>query len=226
MKHTQINISGLVVPALVMLLLSACSLFDLNLQKNYNRKPHPIDSHLYKTTWDYLKARSTGNNQDTIFKFMYDGIIYCGIDTNEYKEAGRTFILLHNDAIKRIVKNVVQPDCFFGANLVNGKPGTKWSDYPKETVKNYLSYLLLAGEFTHVKNLSTSDTLVQTLAPRGIYPGNSRSVMGLRILDASLSNTVDYPIQINDSVSVRTSDLLSTNGVVQVVDRYINPNFQ
>lgn len=223
MEHIKWNLAKTVLSTLGILLFSACSMFNLDLQKNYNRKPHPIDQKLYKSAWDYLKARSIGNDPDTIFKFMYDGILYAGIDTNEYKESGRTFILLHNDAIKRLVKNVVQPDCFFGANPVNGKPGTKWSDYPKDFVRNYFSYLLLTGEFTHLKNLSTSDTLVQTLAPQGVYSRNMRSLMALKIVDASLSNTVDYPIQINDSVSVRTSDLLSTNGVIQVVDRYIDP---
>ena len=45
--------------------------------------------------------------------------------------------------------------------------------------------------------------------------------MALEVLNASPSNTNDYPIRINDSVNVRTSDLIPTNGVIQVVDRYI-----
>jgi hypothetical protein len=225
MKHSKININKVATLLFTALLLSACSLFDLNLQKDYNRVPHPVDANLHITAWDYLRSRSVENNPDTVFKFMYDGIIYSGIDTNEYKEAGRTFILLHNDAIDRIVKKVVQPDCFFGANLVKGKPATKWSDYPKEMIRNYFEYLLLQGEFTHLKNLTTSDTLIQTLASQGAFINNPQSLMAMKIVDASLSNTVDYPIQINDSVTVRTSDLLPTNGVIQVVDRYINPGF-
>lgn len=221
MKNIPISLAKILVCGLIGWTLSGCSLFGLDLQKDYNRKPHVIDPELHMTAWDYLRQRSIENDPDSIFKFMYDAIIYSGIDTSIYTESGHTFILLHNDAINRVVKKVTQPDCFFGANLVGGKPATSWSDYPKETVKNYLLYLIALGEYTHVKNLTINDTLVKTMLPTGTWSENPSSVMAYKIVNAALTNTNDYPIQLNDSVNVRTSDLIPSNGVIQVVDRYI-----
>jgi hypothetical protein len=221
MKNRTIIVAQILVAVAVAWTFTGCSLFGLDLQKDYNRKPHILDPEVHMSAWDYLKKRSVENDPDSIFKFMYDAIIYSGIDTNLYTQSGNTFILLHNDAINRVVKKVTQPDCFFGANPVNGKPATSWSDYPKETVKDYLMYLIVIGEFTHVKNLTINDTLVSTMLPTGTWPENQASKMALEVLNASPSNTNDYPIRINDSVNVRTSDLIPTNGVIQVVDRYI-----
>ena len=221
MKNRTIIVAQILVAVMMAWTFTGCSLFGLDLQKDYNRKPHTIDPALHMTAWDYLKMRSVENDPDSIFKFMYDGIIYSGIDTNLYMQSGYTFILLHNDAINRVVKKVTQPDCFFGANLVNGKAATKWSDYPKDMVKNYLMYMILVGEFTHVENLTINDTVVTTILPTGTWSQNQGSQMAVKIVNASPSNTSDYPIQLNDSVNVRTSDLIPTNGVIQVVDRYI-----
>lgn len=209
----------------IALILSGCSLFGLKVQQDYHHAPHTIDPHLNKTAWDFLKQRSIQNNPDTLFKLMYDGIIYSGIDTNEYVKSNRTFILLQNNAIRRMNKTVPYPDCFFGANTpANGKPAndkTTWKDYPKAVVKNYLEYLLLEGEYTHTQTLTSVNIAVETALPKGTFSNNPQSIMNMRIVNSSTSNTIDYPLLLNDSTYVVTSDLLPTNGVIQVVDRYI-----
>ena len=197
----------------------------LALQKDYNRTPDTLDAHLNVSAWHYLMNRSIGGSPDTIFKRMYDGIIYSGIDTNEYIQTNRTFIFLHNDAIYRVSGSTVQPDCFFGRNLVGGKPATSWTQYSKDFVKAYFQYLLIQGQYSHF-TLPTANQGVSTLAPQNTYTGNPSSVMNLRVYNGSYSNTQDEPIVINDSVNVRTSDMLPTNGVIQVVDRYIRTSIQ
>src|SRR6476646_6255623 len=134
--------------------VAACAIIctsctKLSLQKDYHHHSDTVDSHVYKTAWEYLKQRALGSTaNDTIWKKMYEGIIYSEIDTNEYMKPGRTYIFLNTDAITRTNSNPTDVG-FFGAYLVNGKNGTKWSDYPKDFVKSYLQYLILDGVYDH-----------------------------------------------------------------------------
>src|ERR1700712_3625261 len=117
--------------AIILACLSISTMFSscLKLQKDYNRKTNvdTLDGHLYKTAWAYLKSRAYGSNTDTIFRRMYDGIIYSGIDTNEYVKPNRTFILLNNTAVSGSV----------WAKYKNGTAvGKSWASYPKTDVKN------------------------------------------------------------------------------------------
>lgn len=218
---------------------------------------------------------------DTIFSAMLRGVAYSGIDTNEYMKAGRTFVILHNDAIKRINTakgaDLGKPysDCFFGAVLVNNKVAANWSDYKSpEFVKKYLEYLILMGKFSHYTLSDIGDSIVNTLLtndsplyfqhlplgitqPGGIPVGSSSSgsvpafidggngakpaygsnngTQYIQILNWSPSNTSDYPIQLNDYLNVRTSDLIANgydeqgnlvpNSVyIQVIDRFLITN--
>ncbi|MBO9198856.1 MULTISPECIES: hypothetical protein [Niastella] len=204
-------------------------------QTDYKKEPHTLDPHLNKTAQEYLNDRANGvaAPSDTIFRLMLQGIQYAGIDMNIYAQTGKTFILLHNDAIRRLDKNVVQPDCFFGANLVNGKAATKWSDYPKDFVKNYLLYLLLDGVYDHYTLPGIDNVAVNTQAPAGslsampagvtrsTFTPNDNSAMKIKVLNSSPSNTSDYPIVLNNVINVRTSSLLATNGTIHVIDRFL-----
>jgi hypothetical protein len=205
------------------------------MQTDYNRDPHPIDPHINKTALQYLNDRANGAAapNDTLFRFMWQGIQYAGIDTNIYNQTGKTFIFLHNDAIKRLSGTVIQPDCFFGANLVNGKAATKWSDYPKDFVKNYLLYLVLDDVFDHYTLPPTSNVTANTQAPAGslssmpagvtrsTFTPNDNSILKIKVLNSSPSNTSDYPIVLNDVLNVRTSSILATNGSIHVIDRFL-----
>src|SRR5262245_20916075 len=73
---------------------SGCKkLFGLEMQENTDHITSTIDPHIYKTAWQFLKDRALGAApDDTIFKRMYQGVVYSGIDTNEYLKTGRTFI--------------------------------------------------------------------------------------------------------------------------------------
>ncbi|WP_448702637.1 hypothetical protein ACFGVR_09820 [Mucilaginibacter sp. AW1-3] len=210
-------------------MISSCSLAGLSLQKDYNRATDDtLDAHVYKTAWAYLKGRAYQNASpsDTIFRRMYDGIIYSGIDTNEYTKPNRTYIFLQNTVITGQL----------WAKYKNGTAvGTKWQSYSKADVKNYLSYLILLGSYTHRNLPVTKDTEIQTLAPAGVYTTNPttflapvasgsvynpnpNSTMKVHVSNANtVTSQLDYPIVLNTSVNVNVSDLLATNGVIDVL---------
>src|SRR5689334_15338709 len=100
----------------VVMLSTGCrKIFGLENQKDVDHPTTTIDPHIYKTAWQYLKERALGSNpNDTIFKLMYLGIIYSGIDTAEYTKPNRTFIFYHNDAILRKSGTTTTADCYFG----------------------------------------------------------------------------------------------------------------
>lgn len=206
-------------------------------QTDYNKDAHILNPNINKTTWQYINDRANGTAAaDTIFRLMLQGIQYAGIDSNIYLQTGKTFILLHNDAIRRLSGTTVQSDCFFGANLVNNKIATKWSDYPKDFVKNYLLYLVLDGVYDHYTLPVSDNATAGSTAPAGsltslplsvtrnaTYPftANGNSTMKLKVLNSSPSNTSDYPVVLNDVLNVRTSSILATNGSIHVIDRFL-----
>jgi len=215
--------------------LQGCTLFGLDVQEDFDRKPHTLNPNLNKTAWQYLNDRAKGSTtNDQIFSRMLEGIQYAGIDSNEYKKPNRTYIFLHNDAINR--SSTPPTDSFFGANLVDGKPVLAWTGYPKEFVKRYFEYLILEGEYSHYTLPALEAVEANTLAPKGslttlpagitrhasvVFTPNPESTMSIRVLNSSPSNTSDYPVQLNGVRNVRTSSLLATNGVVHVIDRYL-----
>ena len=216
------------------MLLSGCK--KMSLQRDYDRDPVTIDPHVYMTAWDYLKSRALGTNSyDTIWKRMYEGIIYSEIDTLEYSKPNRTYIFLNNDAVVRTNNNAADVG-FFGANRVNNNNATRWSNYPKEFVKAYLQYLIIEGVHDHYTLPPINPVVVNTLAPAGsltelppnvtrntAYPfvPNPESKMQIKVLNSSPSNTSDYPIVLNESRNVRTSSILATNGSIHAVDRFV-----
>ena len=239
-RYMKKLIVTILIPVCLAIVFTGCS--KLSLQKDFDHNPHTLDPKLYKTAGQFLKDRAAGPEpRDTIFRRMMQGLIYAEIDPAEYEKQGRTFILLHNEAIYRTTKvsgkDSMQIDCFFGANFVNGKPATKWEDYPKEFVKSYLLYLIAEGIHDHytiaepgrnvtASTLATAGSLA-TL-PAGItrhvsapFVPNADSKIKFKVLNSSPSNTSDYPIMVNDVRNMRTSSLLATNGTVHVIDRFL-----
>jgi len=224
MNFNKIIIRGAFILAVAATMAPGCK--KLKLQKDYNRKPDTLDAHVNMNAWQYLTSRAYAG--DGIWKRFYDGIIYSGIDTNEYTKPNRTFIFLNTDAVSRTNSNAADVG-FFGAMQVNGKNGTKWEDYPKDLVKAYLQYMIIEGVYDHYTLPPINTVEVQTLAPKGslttlptgitrnsAYPfaANPNSIMQMKVLNSSPSNTSDYPIVLNESRNVRTSSILATNGSI------------
>jgi hypothetical protein len=181
-KRSIISFTFILVAAMF---LTGC----YKLQKDYDYNPSVLDPNINITAKQFLLSRGTaGANNDTIFKWMQLGLEYAGIDLAEYEKPGRTFIFLHNGAIRTTTGS--------GASLrVNGgfffdypifvkdgtgtpiksildptqdsvRPAMFWSDYPQQLVKNYFLYLILQGEYTF-ENLTVTNKSIQTLLPPG-----------------------------------------------------------
>jgi hypothetical protein len=204
-------------------LFSSC----LKLQKDFNRTTNvdTLDAHVYTTAWGYLKRRAYGSQTDTIFRRFYDAVIYSGIDTNEYIKSNRTYIFLSNSEITTSSTGL-------WAKILNGSTaGKSWASYSKTDVKNYLSYLIAQGLYSHY-GLKLVDVPFTTLAPPGVYttnpttfkfPGtfvaNPKSIMNVRVSNANtVTSQLDYPIVINGTINITSSDLEATNGIIQVVN--------
>jgi hypothetical protein len=171
---------------LYFLVLSASFLSGCyKLQKDYDYKPQEIDPHYNMTVKQFILQKGTGAaNNDTSLKWMQKAIEYAGIDMAEYEKPGRTYILLHTDAIRRLTSGKVSGGFFFdypvivkdGAGnpvksilnpaLDSTRAAFEWTEYSKETVKNLLLYFIIEGEYGY-NNLPITNTAVKTLLPPG-----------------------------------------------------------
>lgn len=179
-----------------MIALSSC----YKLQKDYNYIPVVLDPNINVTAKDFMNSRGkAGVGADTVFKWMQLGIEYAGIDTAEYKTSGRTYIFLHNSAIRTTTGSgatlKVTGGFFFDYPIVvkdaagvvikskidptadSMRPAITWNEYPQQMVKNYFLYLIIQGEYTF-ENLGATNTTVQTLLPAGSVVSPKDSKLG------------------------------------------------
>lgn len=185
------------------LLISGCSLFESDVQKDYDYNKFILDDHIHMSAWDYLKLRANGtaaNPNDTVFRWMKKAIDYSGIDTTEYMKSNRTFIFLHNDALRKFSSNKVTGGFFFDFPIVTSldpvtglpkttAPATQWTQYSKQTVKNYLLYLIIKGEYNY-NNLQPGPTLLETLLPAGSI-ATRESKLGFLVTPATIPGATD-----------------------------------
>ncbi|MDF2193304.1 hypothetical protein [Paraflavitalea sp. CAU 1676] len=236
----------------VLVFLPGCKKFlGLSRQEDFEYKPQTLDPNINISARQFLENRSYGATpQDTVFKWMRLGLEYAGIDLAEYEKPDRTFIFLHNEAIRRFDgTGKLNGGLFFTYPLaqkdgsgnyivdpVTGLPkttaATKWSDYDKETVKNYFLYLIGQGKlnFTDLNNLNKD---VQSLLPPNTT-ATKESLLGwvnggkgfdqegkfwLKIR----SNDDLGPIVFNDNASDRSAGYIATNGIIHVYGVALQP---
>ena len=178
------------------------------LQKDYQYNAYTLDPNINMTAKQFLLTRGTaGVGSDTVFKWMQLGIEYAGIDMTEYEKPGRTYIFLHNGAIRTTTGSGaslrVTGGFFFdypiigrdsAGNVLKSKidpamdslrPAFQWTEYPQQLVKNYFLYLILQGDYTF-ENLSVSNTSIPTLLPAGtIADPNKVSKLGWAVVKTS-----------------------------------------
>ncbi len=177
------------------------------LQKDYVYNPSVLDPNINMTAKDFMNSRGkAGVGSDTVFKWMQLGVEYAGIDTAEYQKPGRTYIFLHNNAIRtttgagatlkvtagffydypivvkdaqgNVIKSVIDP------TADSMRPAITWNEYPQAMVKNYFLYLILQGEYSF-ENLGVANTSVQTLMPVGSTVNAKDSKLGWVIIKTS-----------------------------------------
>ena len=184
-KNTITILCSLVILTAV---LSSC----YKMQKDYDYVKVTIDPHYNMTAKQYLFSRDTfaaGVTNDTILRWMKKGIEYAGIDWSEYEKPNRTYIFLHNSAIRVLTSGKTTGGFFFDYPIfpkdANGnpipsiafpgtdsvRPATQWSDYSVTTVRNYLLYLIGQGQYTF-ENLGVANTSILSLLPPGTVAGN------------------------------------------------------
>jgi hypothetical protein len=182
-------------------MLTAISLTGCyKLQTDYKYKPFTLDPNINMSAKSFLLSRGTaGVGSDTVFKWMQLGLEYAGVDMAEFEKPGRTYIFLHNSAIRTTTGSgsslKVTGGFFFDypivvkdasgtpikskidATLDSTRPALTWNEYPQQLVKNYFLYLILQGEYSF-ENLSVANTAIQTLLPAGTVASARDSKLG------------------------------------------------
>jgi hypothetical protein len=177
----KLNMKSWLILAALAALFTGC----YKMQKDYDYTQTPLDPNINKTAKEYLQSRADGT--DTIFRWMKKGIEYAGLDWAEYEKPDRSYIFLHNNAIRVLTSGKTTAGFFFdypilakdamGNQLlgINGldstRPALQWEEYSQETVKNYLLSLIIKGKYTF-ENLKVPNTTVETLLPPGTVAGN------------------------------------------------------
>jgi hypothetical protein len=175
----KINLYHICVLLLAVISVTGC----YKRQTDYQYNPSELDPHYKMTVKEYMLSRgSAGVGSDTPFKWMQKAIEYAGVDLAEYEKTGRTYILLHTDAVRRLTSGKVTAGFFFDYPIIvkdgsgipiksiltpaldSTRPAVAWEEYSKETIKNLLLYLIVQGEYGFDK-LTINNTAVTTLLP-------------------------------------------------------------
>ncbi|MXV14983.1 hypothetical protein [Hufsiella ginkgonis] len=242
------NITKLFPILAITALLSGCSLFGLDVQKDYDYKKVTLDPHINVSAKQFMDERANGTgataqgSADTIFRWMKKGLEYAGIDLAEYEKSGRTFIFLTNDAIRvrNATTGVITAGLWFTYPIVDtvdpltGLPKTthparSWSEYTQQDVKNMFLYLIGNGEY-NFEQLSNLNTKVQSLLPAASVM-STKSTFGYtnagKVFDQAgvfylkLQTNADLtPIIINNGNTSRSAGYIATNGPVHVWGAY------
>jgi hypothetical protein len=249
------------IPYIILILVAqyttGCKkLLGLKKQTDYDYEHRTADPHIYKTALQFLKDRANGPDlkNDTVFRWMKMGLEYAGIDLAEYEKPGRTFIFLHNDAIKvwDATAKKVTGGFFFNfaivekdptgkpivdpvTKIIKSHPADKWSDYSKETVRNYFLYLIGEGEY-NFGDLNNLNHEVKSLLPGGVVATNESLLGYYSLSDGSkgfdiegkfnlklLNGNDQAPIVINDKTNDRSGGYIADNGIIHVYGATVFP---
>ncbi len=218
------------------LCLSSCSLFEMDIQKDYEYKKSSIDARINKSARQYIldRGKSPIVPNDTIFKWMQLGLEYAEIDLAEFDKPGRTFILLKNEAIRVLPANGVPTAGMWFTFALTSKnpdgtlklkadgtpdvvPAKKWSDYSKEDVRNYF-LSLIATESYNFDNAKTENTTLPTLLPAGSI-ASDKSLLGYYLAGVTPNLNV-----AGDRILTRES--IQTTGKIYGFDPESKMNFR
>lgn len=212
------------IPLMLTVFIGCKKLAGLSLQTNATHTPFLLNPNVNMNAWEYLKYRSGSDTtnpnwaSDTVFKLMYQAVLYSGIDTNEYTKPGRTYIFLHNLAVQNIsgTPPVETNNCYWGYYLIDSVVATSWTSYSPAQVKNWLLYLIVQGEYSF-NNLTPLGTTVNTLLPPGTDTLNPQSIMVLaRNDDQNAQLTINNFVNSFSYTTIRTGGIIATNGPIQV----------
>lgn len=174
-------------------LLSSCSLFGLDLQKDAEYNYSPVQLTMDITAYEFIETR---RNMDMF-------LLYKAIEKVGYRDAfetdDRTYILLNDDALTA---------------YLSGKRFASLDVMSVTQVREMLDTYIVKGRY-HALDLSTTPIEVETLNPE------KRMFLSLRPQASDVSD--QYQVIINNVTgsgkvtNVVTSNLQPTNGIIHVV---------
>lgn len=184
-----------------MLLFSGC----LGVQDNYDYKPSNISNQVNMNAWDFIKSRPD------IFSQLIDVVRTSGMDSTLYysNSEKQTYLLLNNEAISSLTTLI-------GTVKVSNK--SKWI--------NILSYHIIDGLYHGLGTLNFDPVNVITrwrsqdavmtlqLESKNSFNYSRLIVNGLDPAWTALTSSYKYAV---------TSNLMCTNGVCHVLNRYARP---
>ncbi len=179
-------------------IVTSCTLFGLDLQEEYPYEYSSKDPNIYMTAYEFVESRQFND-----MSRMYAAINLTGLQA-EYEKEGRTFMILNDGA--------------FG-NYMNDNHLDDIASADVETLKNYLMSNIANGEYTSLE-LSTVPMEMDILFKND----STKLFLNRRPVGASTANK--YQIHVNNFpgtlkyFSVRTSNIIATNGVIHVVNDY------
>lgn len=186
----------LIICSLLTSLFSSCNLFGLDLQKDFEYEYSPVEQKMDMTAYQFIETRK---NRDM-------SILFDAINRSGYKEAfetaDRTYIILNDVAFAAYLKD---------------KRYAGVESMPAAELKLLLDSYIIKGQY-HSLDLTTTPVKVETLNPANTM------YLSLRSQKNDIQNK--YEVRINEVVnsakivSVVTSNLQPTNGVMHVVDAY------
>lgn len=230
-------------------------IFGLEPQKDYDYHGQILDNNINVTARKFLEDRASGTGiatsaTDTIFKVMKAGLDYAGIDLTEFEKADRTYLFLTNDAIRVITSKTtagvttytITAGLWFDFPIVTSvnpttgvpvtRPATKWTDYPKDDVKNYFLYLIGQGRYNFY-DLDANNKAIQSLLPAGTvlsktsmlgYFGNGRGFdQEGKFYLKLLNNSDQTPVVHNNRTNDRSGGYVATNGIIHVFGASLAP---
>lgn len=186
----------LIIGCFMVPLFSSCNLFGLDLQKDFEYEYSPVELTMDMSAYAFIESRK---NMD--MSLLFDAINLAGYQ-QEYETEGRTFIVLNDVAFTSYLKD----------QHYSGLQAMKIED-----IKTLLNSYIIKGRY-HSLDLTTTPVKVETMNP------NTTMYLSLRAQNNDAQNK--FEVRINEVVnsgkivSVVTSNLQPTNGIMHVVDAY------
>jgi hypothetical protein len=218
-KYNKILILIIILPLVI---LASCQIDGLDLQKPYKFEAGLKEGKLSMNALDFIKSRPD------IFSSLLEAINYTGTQ-DLYTQPNNTYLLLTNNALSEpsngnayfVVNKVLNPAYIPGVSPKTDSVlviASSWERYPKTVVEQFLRYHIVKGSYSYV-NLNSTPTWFDSYAD-----SDTTKVNMYLALDR-------YPyLYINNwtgsryaNLKPRSSNILGTNGYIQVMDQYIVP---
>lgn len=175
---------------------NSCTLFNLELQEDYEFKGRVPDPNINMTAMEYIESRKQEK-----FATLYQAITLLNME-DEYRAANRTYIMMSDL-------------CFSSFLRAQSPRVSNVLDLNRDYLRNVLRGQIIKGEYPST-SLTTTPVEVETLSPT--------TLLYLSLRDAGIYEAEKYQVRINNvpastkPTTVTTSNIKATNGYIHVID--------